>query len=992
VTTPRVTRLVRAPDLRALQRAIVALLPAGIEARRTAVVLPTRSAAEAMRRTIEDSDPDDRGGPVVLLPDLVTRQELYLRLHARIPDAPALLSEFDREVLLRLAAGEARAQGAEPPFRLRPGLIAALLDFYDELRRRNRSVDAFDRTIGDRLEGGSDSDRGAARLLQQTRFLSAAFAAFERRVADSGHIDEHGLRSLLLADALPSGYDHVVVCVGDRAADPRGLWPADFDLLSRLPGLRRLDVVATDRVLDAGLLERLHDALPGLEESRANAAGPLPVLLAPEVRPAEGPQCHFVSRDREEELADAVRWIKAATPPVPARSLDRVAVVFQRPLPYLYLARQVFGSSRVPYQAMDALPLAAEPFAAAVDLIFVAVLDEGTRSALVELLGSAQWRFSDPLDGERPIQRQHVAALDRVLQEARFLGGWDRLSALAATIDARAAGAGREAARWRRAAAALRAAAGLGAELAAIRTALAASGQIDALLSFVRSHERLPPSSDPSQERHLRARGAVLGALTSLRDAHVRYDDSPLPAAELVATLRRWIEGQTFSPRRGEDGGVLLVDAPAAAFADVDAVRIVGLVDPDWPERGSGTIFYPATLLRDLGWGPDAESRSAARARFHDLLLLPRHQVSLSSFTLEDDSIVAPSSFLDDVPAAGLGVTRRPEAPPTRIFEHEALAIEPVSPGVLPAEAAGWLQIRMSRSSAREARYRGSVGPRPPGIYAVSRVERYLECPFKYFAGHVLQLEEERDDESGLTPLERGQLLHGVFEAFFVEWQRPGRTTITNENLDEAIALFAKVADGQLQALPEADRALERTYLLGSAASPGLAERAFVFEIEQGVPVIERLLEHTLEGRFRLEGPGGAREVELRGKADRIDLLQDGTFRVIDYKLGKAPKPARALQLAIYGVAAQQQLEGHRGRSWSLGRAGYVAFREKNPFVELGGRAGNLEAALRDGQGRLLGAVDAMEAGEFPVSPDEPFMCTRCGFPHLCRKDYVGDE
>ena len=78
-----------------------------------------------------------------------------------------------------------------------------MLAFYDELRRRGRTIDALDRNIGDTLEAGRDTDRGAERLLQQTRFLAAAFAAFERRIADSGRIDEHGLRTLLLADAVP---------------------------------------------------------------------------------------------------------------------------------------------------------------------------------------------------------------------------------------------------------------------------------------------------------------------------------------------------------------------------------------------------------------------------------------------------------------------------------------------------------------------------------------------------------------------------------------------------------------------------------------------------------------------------------------------------------------------------------------------------------------------------------------------------------------------
>ena len=80
-------------------------------------------------------------------------------------------------------------------------------------------------------------------------------------------------------------------------------------------------------------------------------------------------------------------------------------------------------------------------------------------------------------------------------------------------------------------------------------------------------------------------------------------------------------------------------------------------------------------------------------------------------------------------------------------------------------------------------------------MYAVSRVERYLECPFKYFAGQVLQLEEEREDESGLTPLERGQLLHGVFEAFFEAWRARGRSGVSADDLDEALALFEDVAE-----------------------------------------------------------------------------------------------------------------------------------------------------------------------------------------------------
>ena len=991
--TPRVTRLLRAADLRAFQEGIAGLIPPGWDAREMAVVVPGRSAAEEFRRTVEEVRLAAAPAAAIIFPDLLTRGELYARLHETLAGAPAMLSEFDREVLLRLASEDASASGVPPPFRLRPGLIAAILAFYDELRRQGRTIDTLDRVIGDRLEAGREADRGAERLFRQTQFLASAFAAFERRSGDSGRIDEHGLRTLLLSSAEPSRYRHVVVCVADQAADPRGLWPVDFDLLARLRGLERIDVVASERVLAAGWHQRLHDVLPGIEEVRIGSPSEPPVLIAPAADPAHEPAPIFVFRDREEELAGAARWIKAAAREAAAtpRPLERTGIVFQRPLPYLYLASQVFRDARIPYQAADALPLAAEPFAAALDLAFAVAAEDATRPALVALLASPHWSFQGP-GGEDggAITAAEAFALDRVLLEAKFLGGWDSLASLAATWSARAGGSSRRASgpgEARALAAALR----LAPVFQRMRSAGKASTQIKALLDFIAGFERQPPAAFDRVERHRRARAAILGALIMLREAHQRYDDRPLAITDLWATVRRWIEGQTFSPRTGA-GGVRLLDAAAAPYARLDAIRLVGLVEADWPERTMASIFYPASLLRELGWPAEADRAAAARARFDDLLHLPAREVSASAFTLEEDGIVPTSPFVENVARSGLRV-ERPAAPPfVRIFEHEALSLPPVLPAMASAAEPAWLAGRTTRTPPSDARFHGTVGGREGGTYAVSHVERYLECPFKYFAGHVLRLEEEREDESGLTPLERGQLLHRVFEAFYVAWRERGRSAVTTADLEEALAVFEEVAESELQAWPEADRALERTYLLGSAASPGLAERAFAVEIEQGVDVVERLLEYAFEGTFTFRAEDQARQIAVRGKADRIDVLADGTLRVIDYKLGRAPKSARALQLPIYGVCAQQQIEAERGVRRPISRAGYVAFKERNAFVELGGRGGNVEAALRDGQQRFLDAVARIESGEYPPSPDEPWTCTRCGFPHVCRKDYVGDE
>jgi len=979
VITPRSTRLIRTADLQAFQRAIVGAIPTDPAAARTcAVIVPSRGAAEELRRTSENLSivPAAGSSPAaVVLPDIVTRDEWYARLGERLPGAPAPLTAFDREVILRRAANAAHAAGAEPPFNLRAGLIVEILALYDELRRRHRTVADFDRLMSGALAPGADYDRGAARLLVQTRFLTATFEEFERALATLDGVDEHGVRALALESPSPL-YRRVVVTVPDQAADRRGLWTADFDLLARMPHLAAIDVVATEALLETGYYERLHEStLPGIEDVLFDRpAAPPPVLVVPDTR--ETDTHPFICRDREEELVEFVRALK--TSPESAAALDRKAIVFQRPLPYLYLARQVFADGGVPYQALDSLPLAGEPFAAAVDLVFTAVAADFTRGALLELLRSPHFAFEH--DG-RAVTVSDVHALDRWLVERKYLGGVEYLAGLADLTSASA----RDEARI----SALNAAIDAARELAAAASADSAAAQIDAFLAFITTRERRPPNDAAWGPRHLRARAAVIGALEMLRDAHARHDRAPLSIAQLSGAVRRWIDGQTFSPRLGSTG-VMLLDAAAAPYADLDELRIVGLSEADWPERGSRSIFYPQSLLAQLGWPADQHRLSAARARFQDLLRLPRRRVSLSAFTLEDDSIMSPSPLLEDVDAVGLRTERlvaAPGNPATRAFVHEALAIAPVVADIVAGDTADWLALRTSRTfDAPE--YRGTIGARAPAVYAVSRLERYLECPFKYFAAHVLKLPEERDEQAWMTPQERGSFVHEVFETFFMEWQRGGGGAITTANVGDATALFRSVAERHLSELPEGDRALERTLVLGSAAAAGFGERAFAFEIEDEVPVVERLLEYELEGTFAFPENGRRRGVTLRGKADRIDLLQDGTFRIVDYKIGRAPERKRSLQLPIYGACAEQALGGRNGRVWRLARAGYIAFKEKNPFVELQ----NLPKSIAEGQERLLGVVDAVERGEFPVQPDEPFLCNWCAYPSVCRKDYVGDD
>ena len=107
---------------------------------------------------------------------------------------------------MNASAHEALADGEPPPFSLRPGLIVEIIRLYDDLRRLRRTVDDFERLLIGDLEGDAEHDRGAERLLRQTRFLVNAFRRYEAKLSGLQRCDEHGLRAWLLDHPLSEPY------------------------------------------------------------------------------------------------------------------------------------------------------------------------------------------------------------------------------------------------------------------------------------------------------------------------------------------------------------------------------------------------------------------------------------------------------------------------------------------------------------------------------------------------------------------------------------------------------------------------------------------------------------------------------------------------------------------------------------------------------------------------------------------------------------------
>jgi len=126
-------------------------------------------------------------------------------------------------------------------------------------------------------------------------------------------------------------------------------------------------------------------------------------------------------------------------------------------------------------------------------------------------------------------------------------------------------------------------------------------------------------------------------------------------------------------------------------------------------------------------------------------------------------------------------------------------------------------------------------------------------------------------------------------------------------------------------------------------------------------------------GAVPFDLPDG-RQVRFRGKADRVDVADDGSLHIVDYKTGKADRylnltedepdqRGRRLQLGVYGVAARV----HRQAPEAEVRAEYWFVSAKGQFKRVGYPI--TPAVLQRVSATLGTVVAGIEAGVFAAHP-----------------------
>jgi ATP-dependent helicase/nuclease subunit B len=469
----------------------------------------------------------------------------------------------------------------------------------------------------------------------------------------------------------------------------------------------------------------------------------------------------------------------------------------------------------------------------------------------------------------------------------------------------------------------------------------------------------------------------VLSSFESL--VAVNSDLSPL------ALFTRAFDGVPIRvPQRAAGGHVEVMGLLDARMRSFEKVFLVGLTSEHFPVTPERPAFFEemtdAHPRFDTG-----DERLRGRYLFATLLANVDELTITTPETGDDESVVVRSPVLDELqrvtgiePEAGvddrvgsredlqrhIAATTDRRAAVSRAGDRGDFSPEQTKRtdrGLLCAD---------NRGTAGLSEHDGVLDPEtvaevyPPSErepYSASRIERYVECGFKFYADKVLGIEDRDDVEVVPTPLETGSYIHDVLERFFADLQDgtedgvdltdfDGDDLATHlreiavEELRDAdfeydglfyerwkAELFAGLGEDEsvpYEAGSKPHNAPEQglfTMFLDNELSRDGAARPHLFEAPfgEGLPDSDA-------GPFTVERPDGS-TVSIRGYIDRVDVSRDGehpSLTLYDYKTGRAPYMTKTtggtkFQLPIYLLAAANVVDGNLFDQGSLSATYY---------------------------------------------------------------------
>nr|WP_245203912.1 PD-(D/E)XK nuclease family protein [Ammoniphilus resinae] len=239
--------------------------------------------------------------------------------------------------------------------------------------------------------------------------------------------------------------------------------------------------------------------------------------------------------------------------------------------------------------------------------------------------------------------------------------------------------------------------------------------------------------------------------------------------------------------------------------------------------------------------------------------------------------------------------------------------------------------------------------------YSVSQINEYISSPLTFFFKRVLRVQPMDETGAEVSALDKGQILHEVLRKFFTNHlnsplklnQLPQYQAEMGLLLQEEAARFAKGTIHEESPLWgfEVERMIGEmeAWLAQEMDEQGACKPRFL-EFSFGLPLDQP---DRIDARSQTEEiivPLGEELLRLYGKIDRIDLDEQGHFRILDYKLSlsrysdykELADQTVTYQLPLYLAAIAEWLRANGVEDPQMVGGGFYSLRKKEGFKKVG--------------------------------------------------------
>ncbi len=308
-----------------------------------------------------------------------------------------------------------------------------------------------------------------------------------------------------------------------------------------------------------------------------------------------------------------------------------------------------------------------------------------------------------------------------------------------------------------------------------------------------------------------------------------------------------------------------------------DRVILAGLNEGTWPQTTRNDAFLNRLMRQELGMSSPERRTGLAAHDFQQLM--GKSEVFLSRSSRVDKAPTVASRWIQRLSALiGKDQTKALQVRGNVYLEYADLLDK--------SDGESKRAERPNPTPPIEAR---------PGSLPVTDIETWIRDPYALYAKRILKLNPLEPLERDADPMLKGTLYHAIMQDYAeaIDIAQPAherlaylkelaKEHIEEQNLPTDISNIWQL---RFEEIAEAYITWEDNYHLKQKITETLCE---------------------IEGSIKLSN----NTFNLRARADRIDINEDGSLHIIDYKTGTGPsiKQAQTLspQLALEGLIAKQ--------------------------------------------------------------------------------------